>query len=39
MFLALKDPRQCPFTLLVEVHLREGKSSGSERGKDLEKKS
>jgi hypothetical protein len=32
---ALKVPRQCPLVLLVEIHLREGNSLGSEKGKVL----
>jgi hypothetical protein len=31
----LKVPRQCPFVLLVEKRLREGKALGSEEGKGL----
>jgi hypothetical protein len=33
VFPALKVPRQCPFVLLVEVRLKEGKALGSEKGK------
>jgi hypothetical protein len=32
---ALKVPRQCPFVLLVEIRLRDGKALGSEKGKGL----
>jgi hypothetical protein len=34
-FSALKVPRQCPFVLLVEIRLREGKALVGEEGKAL----
>jgi hypothetical protein len=35
-FPASKVPRQCPFVLLVELRLREGKALDSDEGKVLE---
>jgi hypothetical protein len=35
---ALKVPSQCPFVLLVEVRLTEGKALGSEESKGFRKR-
>jgi hypothetical protein len=32
-FMALNVPKQCPYVLQIEIHLRQGKASGSEKDK------